>query len=76
MQIKQYDGTITYLEDPTEYDSSYKHPVALSKIDEKNLKKIASDMNIDYIHMEKQVDLLLIVVLMLLVLFLFKKVIL
>ena len=57
MQIKQYDGTITYLEDPTEYDSSYKHPVALSKIDEKNLKKIASDMNIDYIHMEKQADI-------------------
>lgn len=40
----------TYLKD----DGSYPPPDALSKIDEKNLKKIASDMNIEYIHMDKQ----------------------
>lgn len=30
---------------------------AVSKIDEKNLKQIAKDMNIEYIHMEKQSDI-------------------
>lgn len=39
------------------YDSDYNHKLALSKIDEKNLKSIASDFGIDYIHMSKQSDL-------------------
>ena len=35
-------------------ESNYKYEKAISKIDEKNLKKIADDIKIDYIHMEKQ----------------------
>ena len=35
-----------------DYSNSLKK--AISKIDESNLKKIAKDINIDYIHMEKQ----------------------
>jgi Ca-activated chloride channel family protein len=34
--------------------SDYKYDKAVSKIDEKNLKSIASDIKIDYINMEKQ----------------------
>ena len=34
-------------------NSSYPTIDAISKLDEKNLKKIASDMNIEYIHMDK-----------------------
>jgi Ca-activated chloride channel family protein len=36
---------------------SYPYKPAVSKIDEKNLKQIANDLNIDYIHMEKSEDL-------------------
>ncbi len=35
-----------------DYDNSFEK--AISKIDENNLKKIANDMNVEYIHMEKQ----------------------
>ncbi len=35
-------------------ESNYKYEKAISKIDEKNLKNIADDIKIDYIHMEKQ----------------------
>jgi len=55
MLVTDYSGKTTYLEDPTKYNTSgYGNPVALSKIDENNLKKIAKDLEIDYIHMEKQ----------------------
>ena len=46
----KYTGKSEYL---TYYDkSNYKKIDALSIIDEKNLKKIASDIGIDYVHME------------------------
>ncbi len=35
-------------------NTSLNHDIAVSKIDESNLKKIASDINIDYIHMNKE----------------------
>jgi len=51
MLIKdKYTGNQEYLEDR----SDYPYEVAISKIDENNLKKIASDMGIDYINMSKQ----------------------
>ena len=36
------------------YDENYKRQVALSKIDESNLNKLATDMSIEYIHMDRQ----------------------
>lgn len=39
------------------YDENYKKITGISKIDESNLKKIASDIGIDYIHMEKENDI-------------------
>lgn len=46
------DETETYLEDRSSDD--YPYPKAVSKIDEKNLRKLADDMGIDYINMSKQ----------------------
>ncbi len=43
-----------YLEDNTVM--TYPYPKAISKIDEGNLKQIADDMGIKYIHMTKQSD--------------------
>ena len=51
----------TYLDDPSsEYyyiyyydENTYQQVTALSKLDEKNLKQIASDLKIDYIQMSK-----------------------
>lgn len=40
-----------YIEDRS---GSYPWPKAVSKIDEGNLKKMASDLDISYVHMEKQ----------------------
>lgn len=39
------------------YDENYKQKLALSKIDEGNLKKIASSFDVDYVHMTKQSDM-------------------
>lgn len=36
------------------YDDNYNRQTALSKIDESNLKHIASDMGVDYVHMTSQ----------------------
>lgn len=36
------------------YDDNYNKVTALSKIDENNLKKIANDLNVDYVQMSKQ----------------------
>lgn len=36
------------------YDSNYNKVKAVSRIDENNLKSIASDMGVDYIHMTRQ----------------------
>lgn len=52
MKVKPYPGS-----DKEEYLVAKNYPtkeIALSKIDEKNLEKIATDLNIDYIHMENQ----------------------
>ena len=50
----------TYEDKPTSefyyiyyYDDDYNKTIALSKIDENNLNKIANDLNIDYINMNK-----------------------
>lgn len=54
---------IDYMEDEKDatylyyYDADYDERLAISKIDEGNLKSIASDFGIDYIHMEKQSDI-------------------
>ena len=49
---KYYSSTETeYIEDRT---GSYPWPKAISKIDESNLKKMADDLGISYVHMEKQ----------------------
>ncbi len=51
MKVKNmYTETEAYLEDT----SNYNYEKAVSKIDEKNLKSIAKDIGIDYIHMESQ----------------------
>ena len=41
-----------YIEDRR--GENYPYPKAVSKIDEKNLKKMANDLGIDYVHMTKQ----------------------
>lgn len=51
----------TYAEDPSSdyyykyyYDNNFKKVTALSKLDEKNLRQISTDLGIDYIQMNKQ----------------------
>lgn len=39
------------------YDDNYKEHLAISKIDEGNLKSIASDLGVDYVHMTKQSEI-------------------
>lgn len=39
------------------FDNKYNKKIAISKIDEENLNKIASDIEIDYIHMNKSLDI-------------------
>ena len=50
-----------YYQDPSGYmldrTAPYPYPLALSKINESNLKKIASDMGIKYVHMTKNTDI-------------------
>lgn len=51
MKIKdQFSENESYLMDTSDYN----YKIALSKIDENNLKQIARDANIDYINMNKQ----------------------
>lgn len=47
-----YNNEVLYIEDESIGENGTAK--AISKMDEVNLKKIAKDMNIDYIHMEKQ----------------------
>lgn len=50
MQIDQYgDGNIETVEDPEEFGKE-----AVSKLNEKNLQKIADDMGVSYINMNKK----------------------
>lgn len=53
MKVKDYNDKEVYLEDYTEYPFQD----AISKIDENNLKSIANDIGIDYIHMQQQSDI-------------------
>ncbi len=46
----KYTGKEEYIMDYTDYN----YGKAISRIDENSLKQIANDINIDYIHMEKQ----------------------
>lgn len=39
------------------YDDNYNEHLAISKIDEGNLKSIASDLGVDYVHMTKQSEI-------------------
>ena len=39
------------------YDENYNKITGVSKIDESNLKKLSSDMGIQYVHMEKETDI-------------------
>lgn len=55
MKVKDYDDKDTYLEDFSSYD--YPVPKAVSKIDENNLKSIADDIGIDYIHMTNKTNI-------------------
>ena len=52
MKVDEFNtGEYTYLEDMT---GGYPWPDAVSKIDENNLKKMASELGVEYIHMDKQ----------------------
>lgn len=55
MREKMYSTSdeLEYIEDRR---GSYPYPHAISKIDEKNLKTMANDLGIDYVHMTKQSD--------------------
>lgn len=56
MKVKySYKDEEEYLEDKT--TNEYPYPKAVSKIDENNLKQIASDIGVEYIHMNKQSDI-------------------
>lgn len=55
MKVKGYNDELNYLEDRT--TDTYPYPNAVSKLDEKNLEKIANDIGIEYIHMEKTENL-------------------
>ncbi len=54
MREKLYSSSdeYEYIEDRRGDD--YPYPKAISKIDEKNLKQIADDLGLDYVHMTKQ----------------------
>jgi Ca-activated chloride channel family protein len=51
----EYGGSIEYIKS-REYDSNFKLTDALSKIDEAALRKIASEMGLDYVHRTKPDD--------------------
>ena len=54
--MKLYDKYTQEWEDVMDR-TEYPYKKAISKLDEDNLEKIASDMNIDYIHMNKQTNI-------------------
>lgn len=59
VKVSSFNETTDYLVDNTQ--STYPYPKAISKIDEKNLKQIANDLEIKYVNMEKtsNVDIIL-----------------
>ena len=54
MREKKYSSSteLEYIEDRTQ--GKYPAPHAVSKIDENNLKQMARDLGVDYVHMDKQ----------------------
>lgn len=55
MQITNWDGSKEY---KTYFDeNTYEEKTGISKIDEDNLKQIADDMKIDYIHIDREKDI-------------------
>ncbi|MBE5866218.1 MAG: VWA domain-containing protein [Lachnospiraceae bacterium] len=57
MRVYSYFDEESEPEELYYYDDLYTRQTALSKIDEKNLKSIASDMGIDYVHMTSQSEI-------------------
>lgn len=52
--------TVEYSEEESEYlyyYDNYEEKLAMSKIDEENLKRIASDFGVDYVHMTNQSEI-------------------
>ena len=54
MKAVSYSGDDNEPEYLYTYDASYNKVKAISKIDENNLKSIANDMGVNYVHMTKQ----------------------
>lgn len=54
MRPAKYAGYEDELEYLYYYDDDYNRKKAISKLDEANLKQIASDLGVDYVHMTKQ----------------------
>lgn len=54
MKVISYVGTEDAPEYLYYYDDNYDKKIGISRIDEENLKRIASDMKIDYVHMTQQ----------------------
>lgn len=57
MRPHKYAGDLDVPEYLQYYDDDYNSVKAISKIDEDNLKQIASDLDIDYVHMTKQSEI-------------------
>lgn len=56
MRVAAFTGD-DELEELYYYDENFDRKPALSKIDENNLKSIASDFGVDYVHMTKKTDI-------------------
>lgn len=57
MKAVSYTGSEEEPEYLYYYDDNFDKQLSLSKIDENNLKSIASDLGVDYVHMTKQSDM-------------------
>ena len=57
MRPRAYAGDDDKREYITYYDDDFNEKKGISKIDEENLKQIASDFGVEYVHMTKQSDI-------------------
>ncbi len=57
MKVLKYAGDEDEPEYIYYYDDDFNRVKGISKIDENNLKQIASDLGVDYVHMTKQSDI-------------------